>query len=124
MSNFFSEFKKFIAKGNVIDLAVGLALGTSFQKIVSSLVNDIIFPALAPLLNVAQFSDWQINGVLVGNFVKNTVDFLIIAFTIFLVVRVFNKFRKKEEQKPAEPTKEEKLLTEIRDILKNNGGRN
>jgi large conductance mechanosensitive channel len=119
MKNFVNEFKSFVAKGNVIDLAVGLAIGASFQKIVTSLVNDIIFPALAPLLNVAQFSDWQINGVLIGNFIKNVVDFLIVALAIFFVIKVLARFRKKEEQKPAEPTKEEKLLTEIRDILKN-----
>ena len=114
-----TEFKQFIAKGNVIDLAVGLAIGTSFQKIVSSLVNDIIFPSLAPLLNVASFSEWTINGVLIGNFIKNVADFLIIALAIFLVVKFFNRFKKKEEAKPAEPSAEEKLLTEIRDILKN-----
>lgn len=120
MKDLIGEFKKFALKGNVIDLAVGLAVGTAFQKIVSSLVNDVIFPALAPLLNVAQFSDWTINGVLIGNFIKNVVDFLIVAVAIFIVVKVFNRFRKKEEEKPApEIPKQEQLLTEIRDLLKN-----
>lgn len=118
MKNLIGEFKKFVSKGNVIDLAVGLAIGASFQKIVSSLVNDIIFPAVSPLLNIAQFSDWKVGGMMVGNFIKATVDFLIIAITIFLVVKIFNSFRKKEEAKPSEPTKEEQLLVEIRDILK------
>ncbi|MDP9249363.1 MAG: large conductance mechanosensitive channel protein MscL [bacterium] len=113
------EFKKFIARGNVMDLAVGLAIGTAFQKIVSSLVNDVIFPTLAPVLKVAEFSDWTWRGILVGNFIKNIADFVIIAIAIFLVVKVVNRFKKKEENSPgAELSKQEELLTEIRDILK------
>lgn len=119
MKNFIEEFKKFIARGNVIDLAVGLAVGAAFQKIVSSLVNDIIFPALTPLLNVANFSDWKVGPLLVGSFIKNIADFLIIAFFIFLVVKFINRFKNKEEEKSTEENKQEKLLTEIRDILKN-----
>lgn len=125
MKNVWVEFKKFVAKGNVIDLAVGLAIGTAFQKIVTSLVNDIILPALAPVLNIAKFADWAWHGILIGSFITNTIDFLIIALSIFFVVKIFNRFRKREEAKPAEPTKEEQLLTEIRDVLKdklrNNG---
>lgn len=118
MSNFLNEFKKFAMRGNVIDLAVGLAVGAAFQKIVSSLVNDIIFPMLAPLLNVTNFSDWQIRGIMIGNFIKNVADFLIIAFFIFLVVKFINRFKKKEkDSKDAHEDKQEKLLTEIRDIL-------
>ncbi len=119
MKGLWDEFKKFIARGNVMDLAVGLAIGTAFQKIVSSLVNDVIFPTLAPVLKVAEFSDWTWRGILVGNFIKNIADFVIIAIAIFLVVKVVNRFKKKEENSPgAELSKQEELLTEIRDILK------
>ncbi|MFA6257278.1 MAG: large conductance mechanosensitive channel protein MscL [Candidatus Paceibacterota bacterium] len=119
MHELWSEFKKFIARGNVMDLAVGLAIGTAFQKIVSSLVNDVVFPSLAPLLNVAQFSDWKWGGVLIGSFIKNIVDFLVIALAIFFIVKVFNRFRKKQDKsKTAELSKQEQLLTEIRDLLK------
>jgi large conductance mechanosensitive channel len=125
MKSLIQEFKDFAVKGNVIDLAVGLAIGAAFQKIVSSLVNDIIFPAFAPFLNVANFSDWVVNGVLIGNFIKNVVDFLIIAISIFLVVKVINKFKKseakkEEKAKAVEINKQEELLREIRDILKKN----
>ncbi len=119
MKELLTEFKKFIARGNVMDLAVGLAIGTAFQKIVSSLVNDVIFPALTPVLKVAEFSDWKLGSVLIGSFIKNTTDFIIIALAIFLVVKVFNKFKKQEEKSPApELSTQEKLLTEIRDLLK------
>jgi large conductance mechanosensitive channel len=119
MTNFLNEFKKFIARGSVVDLAVGLVVGSAFQKIISSLVGDIIFPALTPLLNIANFNEWQIGPVLVGNFVKTLVDFLIIAFFIFLVVKFINRFKKKEEEtKALEINKQEQLLIEIRDLLK------
>lgn len=120
MQELWKEFKKFALKGSVIDLAVGLAIGTAFQKIVSSLVNDVIFPSLAPVLKVAEFSDWTWRGIMLGNFIKNVVDFLVIATAIFVVVKLFNRFKKKDE-KSARPelSKQEELLTEIRDILKN-----
>ncbi|KKU49732.1 MAG: Large-conductance mechanosensitive channel [Parcubacteria group bacterium GW2011_GWA1_47_10] len=118
MQGLWDEFKQFIARGNVIDLAVGLAIGTAFQKIVSSLVNDVIFPSLAPVLKVAEFSDWTWHGVLIGNFIKNVADFLIIAVAIFFVVKVVNRFNKKENKSNTPPGKQEELLTEIRDILK------
>mgnify|MGYP001585097950 FL=1 len=119
MQELWKEFKKFALKGSVIDLAVGLAIGTAFQKIVSSLVNDVVFPSLAPLLNVARFSDWTWRGIMLGNFIKNVADFLIIATAIFIVVKLFNRFKKKDE-KSAKPelSKQEQLLTDIRDILK------
>lgn len=125
MKNLIQEFKEFAVKGNVIDLAVGLAVGAAFQKIVSSLVGDIIFPAMTPLLNITSFSDWQIGPVMIGNFIKASVDFLIIAFFIFLVVKFINKFKKKEEKKEEkakaiEVNKQEELLREIRDILRDN----
>ena len=119
MKGLWSEFKQFIARGNVIDLAVGLAIGTAFQKIVSSLVNDVIFPSLAPVLKVAEFSDWVWRGLLIGNFIKNVADFLIIAVAIFFVVKVVNRFNKKENKSNTPPGKQEELLTEIRDLLKN-----
>lgn len=119
MKNFLNEFKTFVARGNVVDLAVGLVVGAAFQKIISSLVNDIIFPALTPLLSVANFSDWKIGPVLIGNFIKASVDFLIVAFFIFLVVKFINKFKKQEEaEQKVEVNKQEELLTEIRDLLK------
>ena len=119
MTNFLNEFKKFIARGSVIDLAVGLAIGASFQKIVSSLVNDVVFPSLSPLLNHTNFNEWTLGPILIGSFLKATVDFLVIAFFIFLVVKFMNRFRKKEEDaKKVEVNKQELLLTEIRDLLK------
>src|SRR3989344_5870193 len=118
MQGLWSEFKQFIARGNVIDLAVGLAIGTAFQKIVSSLVNDVIFPSLAPVLKVAEFSDWVWRGLLIGNFIKNVADFLIIAVAIFFVVKVVNRFKKKENKSNTPSGKQEELLTEIRDLLK------
>ncbi len=118
MQTFFNEFKKFIAKGNVVDLAVGVVIGTAFQKIVSSLVSDIVLPFVSPLLNHTNFGDWKVGPALVGNFIEAIIDFVIIAFFIFLVVRFVNKFRKKQDDKGTELTKQEQLLTEIRDLLK------
>ena len=119
MTNFLNEFKKFISRGNVVDLAVGVIIGTAFQKIVSSLVNDVIFPAFSPLLNNASFGEWKLGPVLIGSFIKNTVDFLIIAFCIFLFVKFINRFKKTEEDARAlKLTKQEELLMEIRDLLK------
>jgi large conductance mechanosensitive channel len=118
MKNFLKEFKEFVNRGNVMDLAIGVVIGTAFQKIVSSLVNDIIFPAIEPAMKVGDFSTWQVHGIMIGNFIKALVDFFIIALVIFLVVKVINRFKKKEEAKPVEPPQEVVLLTEIRDILK------
>ncbi|WP_034868176.1 large-conductance mechanosensitive channel protein MscL [Clostridium lundense] len=123
------EFKEFAVKGNVIDLAVGVVIGTAFGKIVSSLVNDIIMPVVGILIGGVDFTKLVVkvdgvNGkeVLIkyGQFIQSVVDFLIISFSIFLFINIINKFKKKEEEKPnvVEPTKEEILLTEIRDILK------
>lgn len=118
MKELLKEFKKFALKGSVIDLAVGLAIGTAFQKIVSSLVNDVVFPSLAPVLKVAEFSDWTWRGILIGNFIKNVADFLIIAMAIFIAVKLFNRFKKNDEKSATpELSKQEQLLTEIRDLL-------
>lgn len=121
-----NEFKKFALKGNVIDLAVGVVVGGAFGKIVTSLVNDIITPIIGLLLGGVDFSGlaykYKDASIKYGAFIQSIVDFVIIAFSIFLFIKLFNKltFKKAEEQKeetPA-PTKEEALLGEIRDLLK------
>ncbi|WP_020060115.1 large conductance mechanosensitive channel protein MscL [Bacillus sp. 123MFChir2] len=121
-----NEFKKFALKGNVLDLAVGVVIGGAFGKIVSSLVNDIIIPLLGLLLGGINFSKLAYplgkDTLKYGAFIQTVVDFFIIAFSIFLFIKLFNKltFKKEEEKKeevPA-PSKEEILLTEIRDLLK------
>lgn len=144
MGKFFSDFKAFAMKGNVIDMAVGVIIGGAFGKIVTSLVNDIIMPMVSLAVGSASFADLKAElvpavldaetGEVVkeavtcnyGMFVQNIVDFLIIAFCIFITIRVIMKFKKKEEEAPApapEPSKEETLLTEIRDILKQQAGK-
>ncbi|KAB2457805.1 large-conductance mechanosensitive channel protein MscL [Bacillus sp. CH126_4D] len=122
-----NEFKKFAFKGNVIDLAVGVVIGAAFGKIVSSLVKDIITPLLGMVLGGVNFTDLKItfgkSSIMYGNFIQTIFDFLIIAAAIFMFVKVFNKLtskREEEEKKEElpEPTKEEELLSEIRDLLK------
>ncbi|MBZ7980151.1 large-conductance mechanosensitive channel protein MscL [Campylobacter sp. RM12642] len=129
------EFKTFAMRGNVVDLAVGVVIGTAFGKIVSSLVADIIMPIVGVLTGGVDFSDLKLvikegakeaENVTVnyGLFIQNIVDFLIIAFSIFVVVKLINKLKKaeKEEEKPAPapvPSEDIVLLTEIRDLLKN-----
>ena len=118
------EFKEFAVKGNVVDLAIGVIIGGAFGKIVTSLVNDLIMPLIGLLLGGIDFTglEFKVGTAVVkyGAFIQSVVDFLIIAFSIFLFVRSINRFKKKEEEKPAEPapSKEVLLLTEIRDILK------
>ncbi len=127
------EFKEFAMRGNVVDMAVGIVIGAAFGKIINSLVKDVIMPPIGVLLGDVDFSDmgWVIKeatettkAVIVkyGVFINTIVEFLIIAFAIFLVVKGINNMKKKEEEKPAAPpapSKEEVLLTEIRDLLKN-----
>ncbi len=127
-----SEFKEFAMKGNVMDMAVGIIIGGAFGKIVSSFVNDVLMPPLGSLLGGVDFKDlvyvWQeaagdVPAVTVkyGNFIQTALDFLIIAFAIFMMVKAMNSMKKKEEEAPAEPPKpsnEEVLLSEIRDLLK------
>ena len=130
----FKEFKEFISKGNVIDLAVGVIIGGAFGKIVTSFVDDMIIPVLGILLGKVNFSTLRViitpateskaeSAILYGNFIQNVVNFLIMAFILFIMIKFINKLRKpKTEEVVAtvvEPTKEEKLLAEIRDILKN-----
>lgn len=133
MSKFWNDFKAFAMRGNVIDMAVGVIIGGAFGKIVTSLVNDIIMPVVGLatggvnftdsrlLLHAAEEEGAQEVWLNWGVFVQNIVDFLIIAFCIFMAIRILNQFKKKEEEVPAAPpapTKEEELLTEIRDLLK------
>jgi large conductance mechanosensitive channel len=122
VADFLKEFKKFVIRGNVLDLAIGLVIGMAFQKMVSSLVGDIALPAISPLLNNLNFTSWHIGLLLVGNFVTALIDFIVIAFFIFLVVKFVNRFKKDDEISKAEVISREerieKLLTEIRDLLK------
>ena len=119
------EFKEFALKGNVIDLAVAVIIGGAFGKIVASLVNDIIMPLVSILISGMSFTDLKFVvgdvAITYGNFIQNIVDFLIIAFSIFLAIKLINKSKKKEavSEEPAKPTEAE-LLTEIRDLLKEN----
>ncbi|KHF27659.1 large conductance mechanosensitive channel protein MscL [Anoxybacillus sp. EFIL] len=123
-----NEFRKFAVRGNVIDLAVGVIIGGAFGKIVSSLVNDIIMPLVGLILGGIDFSSlsWKVGEAEVkyGAFIQTVVDFLVIAFSIFLFVKLLNnlseRIKKQEEKKETAPTitKEQQLLTEIRDLLK------
>lgn len=137
---FFKEFKEFALKGNVMDMAVGVIIGGAFGKIVTSLVNDVIMPVVGLATGGVNFTELKAtlhDAVLdpatqevvkeavmlnYGMFIQNIVDFLIIAFSIFMALKVIVKFKKKEAETPAAPpapSKEEVLLTEIRDLLKN-----
>ena len=144
MSNFLKEFKEFAMKGNVVDMAVGVIIGAAFGKIVSSLVNDIIMPLIGVVTGGINFTDykWVIQKAVMdgqevlkpevsmnwGAWVQTVVDFLIVAFCIFVMIKFINNLRKKTEKEQLEeaaaqapdpaPTKEEVLLTEIRDLLK------
>jgi large conductance mechanosensitive channel len=135
----FKEFKEFAMRGNVIDLAVGVIIGAAFGKIVSSLVNDVLMPPIGMILGSVDFSNLFVNLhgdyqtvaaaeaagapiVKYGVFINNVIDFLIVAFVVFVMVRTINKLYKKQEAAPPPapppPSAEEKLLTQIRDILK------
>lgn len=127
---FFQEFKKFAVKGNAIDLAIGVIMGGAFGKIVTSIVNDIIMPVLGTIIGGINLTNLKFVireatestpalTVNYGNFLQSIIDFTIIAFSIFLFVKFLNKIRKVEEvpKAPEKPTKEQLLLTEIRDIL-------
>ena len=137
---FIKEFKEFAIKGNVMDMAVGVIIGGAFGKIVSSLVDDVLMPIIGKLTGGVDFTNLFVNmgdgeyatlaaakeaGAAViayGQFIQNIIDFLIVAFCIFLMIKAMNKLNKKKEEEPApapEPSAEEKLLGEIRDLLKN-----
>lgn len=128
---FISEFKEFVSRGNVIDLAVGIIIGSAFTSIVNSLVKDLIMPGVGYLIGGLKFDHYKFIlaqatetteevAITYGNFIQQTVDFLIIAFVVFLMVKGINSFRKKEEPKVEEVkvSDEVLLLTEIRDLLK------
>ncbi len=137
---FLKEFKAFALKGNVMDMAVGVIIGGAFGKIVTSLVNDVIMPPIGLLIGGVDFTNlkWVIKKAVIENgaeiapavtwnygaFIQQVVDFTILAFCVFMMVKIMNKLMKKEEAKPAPapappaPSKEEVLLTEIRDLLK------
>ena len=128
----FKEFKEFAMRGNVVDMAVGIVIGAAFGKIVSSFVNDVLMPPLGILIGGMDFSDLSIvlkaatDGaeavtLRYGAFIQTLLDFVIIAFAIFIVIKAMNALKKKEEAAPAAPPKpspEVELLTEIRDALK------
>ncbi len=141
MKNFFKEFKDFAMKGNVVDMAVGVIIGAAFGKIVSSLVDDIIMPLIGVATGGMNFTDykWVIQQAVMdgqevlkpevtmnwGAWVQTVVDFIIVAFCIFVMIKFINNMRKKVEKEkeaedaaPAAPSQEEVLLTEIRDLLK------
>ena len=119
---FLKEFKEFAVKGNVVDLAIGVIIGGAFGAIVSSLVTDVITPLLlTPALKAtgaANLEGLVLNGVAYGKFLAAVINFLCIAFVLFMLVKGINKLKKKEEEAPAAPAQEE-LLAEIRDLLKN-----
>ena len=127
-----SEFRDFAMRGNVVDMAVGIVIGGAFGKIVTSFVNDVLMPPIGMMLGGVDFGDLamtlkEASGEMAavtlnyGSFVQTVVDFIIIAFAIFMVIKAMNSMKKKEEAAPAAPPKpstEETLLTEIRDLLK------
>lgn len=137
MKKFIQEFKEFAVKGNVMDMAVGIIIGGAFGKIVSSLVNDVIMPPIGKLIGGVNFTDLKIvlsdavmaNGevvtpevaILYGSFIQTVIDFLIIAFVIFMAIKAINKLKREkpaEPEAPAAPPADVQLLTEIRDLLK------
>ena len=136
-SSFIKEFKDFAVKGNAVDMAVGVIIGGAFGKIVSSIVNDLIMPPIGWLIGGSDFKDLKYDlpvnplneggepvSIAYGNFIQTCLDFFIIAFCVFLLVRALMKLSRKKEEPatpsaPAEPSAEVKLLTEIRDALKN-----
>lgn len=129
-----SEFREFAMRGNVVDMAVGIVIGGAFGKIVSSFVSDVLMPPLGMAIGGVDFSQLSMTlreaageaeavTLNYGAFIQSVVDFIIIAFAIFMVIKAMNSMKKKEEEKPAEPPKpsaEESLLAEIRDLLKSN----
>jgi large conductance mechanosensitive channel len=126
-----NEFKNFAMRGNVVDMAVGIIIGAAFGKIVSSLVSDVIMPPIGMILGNVDFSDLVLvlgegeaaATLNYGLFINTVINFLIVAFAIFMLIKGINSMKKKEEEKPAEPAKpsaEETLLTEIRDLLAKN----
>ncbi len=136
MNKLINEFKEFAVKGNVIDMAVGIIIGGAFGKIVSSFVSDIIMPPIGMIIGKVDFKDLAIEiqqasettaavSINYGSFIQTVIDFVIIAFVIFMAIKGINNLKQKKEEKaaippiPPKPSNEEVLLTEIRDLLKN-----
>lgn len=124
-SGFLAEFKTFIARGNVMDMAVGVIIGGAFSNITTSLINDIVMPFLGIFTSSVSFAELAVNVgpavITYGNFIQAVLNFLIMAFVVFCLVKGINAFRRKKEEAPPPPpapSAEEKLLTEIRDLLK------
>ena len=125
-TGFFAEFKTFIARGNVMDMAVGVIIGGAFSNITNSLINDIVMPVLGIFTSSVSFADLQMSigpaVITYGNFIQAVLNFLIMAFVVFCLVKTMNSFHKKKEAAPPPPppgpSAEEKLLTEIRDLLR------
>jgi large conductance mechanosensitive channel len=125
MKKFLQEFKTFAMRGNVMDLAVGVIVGGAFSSITNSLINDIIMPIVGIFVSQASFADLtlSVGGAVItyGNFIQAVLNFVILAFVVFCMVKAVNRVahtQKKEEAPPPAPSHEEKLLTEIRDLLK------
>ena len=126
MKRFLEEFKTFAMRGNVMDLAVGVIVGGAFSAITTSLINDIIMPVVGIFVSEASFADLSVTiggaQITYGNFIQAVVNFLIMAFVVFCMVKAVNRVARKKEAAPPppppEPSNEEKLLTEIRDLLK------
>ena len=121
--NTLKEFKEFISKGNIVDMAIGVIIGSAFGKIVTSLVNDIFMPIIGVIIGGLDFSNLSIkvgnSAIMYGSFIQNIVDFLIVAACIFFMIKVLSKFKKKEEVKTKTTVDENTLLLrEIRDLLK------
>ncbi len=116
------EFKEFISRGNAIDLAIGVIIGAAFGGIINSIVADLLMPLIGIIIGGINFSALSVTvgGAVLpyGKLIQAIINFLIIAFVLFLLVKSINKFKSKEEEAPAPPTKDQELLTEIRDILK------
>lgn len=124
MKSFVREFRTFVSRGNVIDLAVGVIIGSAFSAITTSLVNDIVMPILGIFTSQITMSDLSltVGGAVItyGNFIQAVLNFLVMSFIVFCMVKAINRFHKKEEapKAPPKPSNEEVLLTEIRDLLK------
>lgn len=126
-SGFLAEFKTFIARGNVMDMAVGVIIGGAFSNITTSLINDIVMPLLGILTGSISFTELSVQigpaVITYGNFIQAVLNFLVMAFVVFCLVKAINSFHKKKEEAPPPPppgpSAEEQLLTEIRDLLKN-----
>jgi large conductance mechanosensitive channel len=116
------EFREFAVKGNVVDLAVGVIIGAAFGKIVASLVGDVVMPLVGTLIGGVDFSGLSVQfrdaKIQYGKFLQTCLDFLIIAWAIFVAVKIINRLKRDEPPPPAPPTRQEELLAEIRDLLK------